>query len=381
MRAQPGRTRRERGPLVSRPVAAGRKPLPAEAGHRVEQGAQPLFGLQAAERHGRAARRTGQRAVLVRAERVEDVRGGEPLRVPRGGPDEAGDGRPSGERAAAEGDFGDRAAQDDLDRRIVAQRLRPGPAGERGFDAQGGQQVGVVQQVGEERGERGAAQGGVPEAGAVRGGRAARSLPAVRVRAGRGGQPAAELLDEVGAGAAGDAPGQHVGGAFHALGEAGGDGAGHHGVAVGGQAARAAVAQADRCGAAPRRPVVREAGEPGVGEGGGDVVVPADQPGAEGRVVAERVLLAQHPVEAVRVPGGAACQQAGAGGGPAGPAGSRGPGGGGPGLGRGGRGRYVSGRVGLHGVPPVTSVRRCAARSLSGHHLNGRVAVGARPSG
>lgn len=74
-----------------------------------------------------------------------------------------------------------------------------------------------------------------------------------------------------------------------------------------------AVAEAERGGGAAGCGVVREAGEPGVGEGRGHVRVPADQPGAQRCVVAERVFLAQDPVEPVGVVRRAGFEQAGAG--------------------------------------------------------------------
>lgn len=198
--------------------------------------------------------------------------------------DQTGDGRTGGERAAADPDLGDGAAQHELHGRVAAQRFGPGPVGEGGFDAQGGQEVGVVQHIGEEGGERGFAEAGLPGAGG--GGRVAGQRAQVRVHAGADGQPVAELLDEVRLLPPGDAAGEDVGGPLDALGEVTGRGRCRPRDVLGpGLAEHAAVAEPARRGPAAGRPVVREAGEPRVGEGGGHIGVPAEQPGAEECVV------------------------------------------------------------------------------------------------
>ncbi len=205
------------------------------------------------------------------------------------------------------------AAQHDLDRRVAAQGLGPGPVQQRPrgvwrrcAGGRGGLEVGVVEHVREERGEGVLAQGG--GAGAVvrspagppvwfASGAAvhARVGEPGRGRRGPGGQPAAEVGDQVGPVPADDPAGQYVRGPL--------DGRLHRAVRHGGRRADlGAPAESERYGGpAARGPVVRVAGEPGVGERQGHVHVPAQQPGVERRVVAERVFGAQQAVEAQAV--------------------------------------------------------------------------------
>ncbi|MBH0242452.1 hypothetical protein I3W98_06045, partial [Streptomyces cavourensis] len=103
----------------------------------------------------------------------------------------------------------------------MEQHPGPGPAARHG-----GEQVGVVQHVGEERGEGPFAEPGLPgavvgsAAGPVRGA-AVRGGEPGRHGVGPGGQPAAELPDQVRPVAPGYAAGQDVGGALDGGGGAG----------------------------------------------------------------------------------------------------------------------------------------------------------------
>ncbi len=132
------------------------------------------------------------------------------------------------------------------------------------------------------------------------GGAESRTAPAVHARGllvrqpergddRRGGQPVAELGHQVGLFTRGQPPGEDMGAAF--------DG--------GGQRGRRGPAQRPfEALIGLRRLFTGQGDEPGVGERGADVVVAADEPGAEGLVVHQGVVRTERAVERIRVPYG-----------------------------------------------------------------------------